>query len=344
MKWGANIDLIITDQYSHRSPGADAPEAGELFDEKFPYFVPQEEYEIIDAGASYNGGHPPATLKFGDKEFPNSRRDKTPPTFLGVEQTAWLRSEIKRARAPWKIWGNSLPTLTWRSDPQNLPPDAPKWPGGGYAQFGGADWSTQPTERGEIFDAIREAGITGLTILAGDRHSFWAGLPSKSLPPKPFDPVGLEFIVGSISSPGALEAAEHRLPKDLPLRGMYLRDRPGSPKPEHTMNMLVRHGVRSAIEYGKSGDIATARALSNPDCSPHLSFVDIAGHGYATVKVTPDSLDTEFVCIERPVTRSTSPDGGPLRYRVLHHARLWKKGEPPKLEQRVIEGDPRLSI
>jgi alkaline phosphatase D len=110
------------------------------------------------------------------------------------------------------------------------------------------------------------------------------------------------------------------------------------------MNMLVRHGVRSALEYGRSGDVAKARALSNPDCSPHLSFVDIAGHGYATVRVTPDSLETEFVCIPRPVTRNTSPDGGPLRYRVAHRARLWKKGERPKLEQRVIEGDPKLSV
>jgi alkaline phosphatase D len=53
---------------------------------------------------------------------------------------------------------------------------------------------------------------------------------------------------------------------------------------------------------------------------------------------------TEFVCIQRPITRSTSPDGGPLQYRVLHRARLWKRGERPRLEQRVIEGAPSLSI
>jgi alkaline phosphatase D len=263
---------------------------------------------------------------------------------LGVEQKAWFLSRLKASRAPWKIWGNSLATLSWRADPQNLPPGSPTWGGAGFATFGGGDWSTLVAERGEIYDAVREAGITGLAIVAGDRHSFWAGLPARSLPPRTFEPVGVEFVVGSVSSPGVLESAEHRLPKDVPLRGMYLADRPGASKPEPTINMLVRHGVRSALEYASSGDIAKARALSNPDLSPHLSFVDLGGHGYATVRVTPDALETEFVCIERPIARSTSPDGGPLRYRISHRARLWKRGERPKLEQRVLEGSPTLSI
>jgi alkaline phosphatase D len=57
----------------------------------------------------------------------------------------------------------------------------------------------------------------------------------------------------------------------------------------------------------------------------------------------PDMLESEFVCIERPIARSTTPDGGPLRYRVLHRARLWKGGEHPTLEQQV-EGAPDLSM
>jgi hypothetical protein len=38
------------------------------------------------------------------------------------------------------------------------------------------------------------------------------------------------------------------------------------------------------------------------------------------------------------------PDGGPLRYRVVHTASLRKPGERPLLRQQVIEGDPGLSI
>ncbi len=62
------------------------------------------------------------------------------------------------------------------------------------------------------------------------------------------------------------------------------------------------------------------------------------------MRVAPDLLETEFVCIARPVERSTAPDGGPLRYRVLHRAKLWKKGERPKLDVHVLEGAPDLSL
>jgi alkaline phosphatase D len=35
------------------------------------------------------------------------------------------------------------------------------------------------------------------------------------------------------------------------------------------------------LEYAKSGDLQKARALSNPEVAPHLSFADIGRHGYA---------------------------------------------------------------
>jgi alkaline phosphatase D len=70
----------------------------------------------------------------------------------------------------------------------------------------------------------------------------------------------------------------------------------------------------------------------------------MGGHGYALVRASSAAIETEFVAIPRPLERSATPDGGPLAYRVSHRASLWKAGEPPKLEQRVLEGDPKLSI
>jgi alkaline phosphatase D len=108
--------------------------------------------------------------------------------------------------------------------------------------------------------------------------------------------------------------------------------------------MLLRHGVRSCLEYQKTGDIVKARSLSNADLSPHLSFVDMGGHGYAVVTASSTAFDTEFVCIPRPLERAATEDGGPLLYRVRHSTKLWRRGEAPKLEQQVVEGDPRFSI
>jgi alkaline phosphatase D len=98
------------------------------------------------------------------------------------------------------------------------------------------------------------------------------------------------------------------------------------------------------LEYAKSGDIAKAQALRNPDSAPHVSFTDMGGHGYGVMRASIDRMDTEFICIPRPVERATTDDGGLLRYRVLHSAKLWAKGEKPTLEQTVLEGDASLSV
>ena len=90
--------------------------------------------------------------------------------------------------------------------------------------------------------------------------------------------------------------------------------------------LLPRHGVRSALEYAKSRDLQQARALANRELAPHLEFVDLGGHGYSKVRLTGDEMRTEFVCIPRPIERSAGDDGGPLRYRLVHVAKLWRAG------------------
>jgi alkaline phosphatase D len=206
-----------------------------------------------------------------------------------------------------------------------------------------SDWGGTYHERAEIFDAVRDAGITGFAIVAGDRHSFWAGYAAKALPPAAFEPVGVSFVGGSIISPGMVEANEHNLKPDNPLRPLYVAN-PGGGPPQPTVNLLLQHGVRSALEYARSGDLAKAHAASNPDLAPHLSFVDMGGHGYATVRVDGSTMVTEFVCIPRPVERSPGADGGPLRYRVRHEVPLWRAGERPQMRQTVLEGDAGLSV
>jgi alkaline phosphatase D len=346
LRFGRNVDLLITDQHSYRSEEPTGHPGAEPFSSPdFPNLFPQEALEILDAGRSWNGGRPPATIPFGGTEVPNFRRDQPPQTILGAVQKGWFLDRLRASTATWKVWGNSLGTLDWRADPQNLPAGLTMpWPGAGYAGFGGGDHSAAYVERAEIYDTVRDAGIAGFATVSGDRHSFWAGLAAKALPPAAFEPVGVAFITGSISAPGLVESLEHRFPKDHPLRPLFVADLPGKEKPQPAVNLLLHHGVRTCLEYQKTGDLEQARRLSNPDLAPHLSFLDMGGHGYATVRVTSNAIESEFVCIPRPLERSESPDGGPLRYRVIHRAPLWRAGERPRLEQRVVEGDPGLSV
>src|SRR5262249_20178862 len=154
----------------------------------------------------------------------------------------------------------------------------------------------------------------------------------KDLPPGKFGAVGVAFITGSISAPGIVESMEHKLPKDHALRALFLADRAGG-KVEPNINLLLHHGVRTCVEYARSGDLAAAKALSNRELAPHVDFVDMGGHGYSVARAAADRFEVEFVCIPRPVERSAGDDGGPLRYRVVHRAPLWKPGQAPKLER-----------
>ena len=69
----------------------------------------------------HNSGSPPQTIRVGDKEIPNFRKDEPPQSILGAEQKAWFLEQLKNSKATWKIWGSTMATLEERVDPQNLP-------------------------------------------------------------------------------------------------------------------------------------------------------------------------------------------------------------------------------
>ena len=344
LRFGRHVELILTDLHSYamEDPTSRA-EAAALTSKDFPMMMPQEALEVLDAGRTYAGGNPPEAITLADRRVENFARDKSAFTVLGREQKAWLKRTLKASGATWKVWGATNGTLDMRADPQNLPPGlGPPWPGKGYACFGGGgDFSGALTERGELYDFVRDQGVSGFTVVSGDRHSFWAGYAAKALSPAAFEPVGVAFICGSISAAGMAEATEHGL-KNHPLRPLFVSERePG--KFLTTLNLTLKHGVRSALEYDRTGDLAAAHRASNPENAPHAEFVDMGGHGYAVVTARAEAIETEFVCIPRPIARASTPDGGPLRYRVRHTARMWKPGERPRLEREVVEGDTGLA-
>jgi alkaline phosphatase D len=340
LRLGANAELILTDNRSYRSePLTTRVEAAPFRPTEFPAVVSEDVTEILDAGAGVPNASPPETIRFGGVDRPNPRRNGPPLSMLGATQKAWLLERLRVASTPWKLWGNSVAMLDWRADFQNLPSDVgPKWPTTGYALFGDDDWSGYRNERAEIFDFIARRGITGVATVCGDRHAFLAGVLSPTLPPRPFRPVAAEFVTGSISAPGLFEAMEYGLPRDHPLRPVYVHQPAGDGAAQAAINLSMMRGVRSSLELQRTGDMKQALAASNPEVGPHLSFVDVGGHGYSVVRLSPTELAVEFVCVPRPLERAPGGDGGPLAYRVTHHVRLWAKGEPPSVTRGAREG------
>jgi alkaline phosphatase D len=339
-RWGRNVELILTDNRTFRSePLGDRPEFAAFSAKGFPQGVPADIVEILDAGRTFSDGHPPATIEFDGASLPNPRKDAPAQSMLGAEQKAWFLDRLRSATTHWKLWGNTVAMLDWRIDFHRLPSGTgPKWPAGGYALVEDDDWSAYRAERAEILDFVRKAGIGGFATLAGDRHAFSAGLLSTSLPPRGFDPVAVEFITGSISAPGLFEAFEYSLAKDDPLRPVFVYEPASGDPKQNAGNLSMRHGVRASLTLQRTGDLGQALKESNPEVGPHLSFVDVGGHGYSTVRATAEELQVEFVCIPRPIERNQRGDGGPLAYRVAHTVKLWKPGSIPHIARTTHEG------
>jgi alkaline phosphatase D len=346
MRWGRNVELILTDNRTFRSePVMERTDAAVFETKGFPFVVSQHVMEVLDAGRAYNNGQPAETIRFNGVDVPNPRRHSPPQSMLGAEEKAWFLQRLRVSRAPWKLWGNTVAMLDWRIDFQNLPPEIePRWPTTGYAQFIEDDWSGYRTERAEILEVIRKEKIACVATLGGDRHAFLAGVLSASLPPQSFEPVAPEFITGSISAPGLFEAAEYSLPENHPLRAVYLY-KPASGGPvQPAMNFAAMHGVRASLALQRTGDVQQALKERNPEVAPHLSFADAGGHGYAVVCARADELEVEFVCIPRPLERLDVEAGGPLAYRVVHRVKRWAPGEAPKLERTAVEGTLPLAL
>jgi alkaline phosphatase D len=229
-RYGKHLDLLLTDQHSFCGEDpSDGEDIGKIFDPSFRGYFSEEAMIALDFGRAYEGGKPPAELSFREAKIPNPSKDKLPRTILGVEQKAWFKDQLRKSKATWKIWGNSLGALDNRVDWQNLPAGMAKnpWPADTYGIGRTDDFGAAYAERGEIYDHVRDAKITGFAIVSGDRHSFWAGYAAAQLPPRNFEPVGLSFVGGSLVSPGAMVGLEHGLRKEHPMRALFLADRPG---------------------------------------------------------------------------------------------------------------------
>jgi len=226
LRFGKNVELILTDQHSYRSEDpSDQPGADNLGADGFPVLWPEEFTEILDAGRAYNGGHPPEMI---DKGVPNFRKDSLPVTMLapsrrpGSSRLEGLESHMEG--------------LGRHQRHAHHARRLPEHPGRPYQALAGR--GLRRRRRGRLVRLHHRGGPRSMTssattrspgfaTVSGDRHSFWAGLAAKALPPKAFEPVGVAFITGSISAPGMAESLEHNT-KIGPLQSLFIVDRPAA--------------------------------------------------------------------------------------------------------------------
>src|SRR5256885_3127875 len=172
LRYGRNVELILTDNRSSRSESVmQRQDAAAFQSQNHPYVFSENAVNILDAGRAYNQGKPPETIRFNNRDIANFRKDEPPQSMLGREQKNWFMKALRASSATWKLWGNSVGMIDWRIDFQNLPDGVgPKWPDEGYGAVTIADWAAYRHERAEILSFIRTQEINGVAAICGDRH------------------------------------------------------------------------------------------------------------------------------------------------------------------------------
>ncbi|MCA8901982.1 MAG: alkaline phosphatase D family protein [Hyphomonas sp.] len=190
-------------------------------------------------------------------------------TMLGVDQEAWLDSELKRSvddGKTWQVLANqvvmakvALPKMQDTLTPEQIAAQDNSYVQQmiGFSALGLPSnldaWDGFPAARERLYDSVTRAGAR-LVTLAGDTHTAWANTLHDAAGKR----CGVEFGCTSITSPGSGSAV-----KDVPELGKLFSD-------------------------------------ANKDVDWHDPF----GHGYILVTLSADSATAEF----RKVSDILSPD------------------------------------
>jgi alkaline phosphatase D len=108
-------------------------------------------------------------------------------TFLGAEQKAWFKRAVVKSDAKWKLWGSETMVMSL---------DLPK-----YQHVSQDQWDGYSAERREILEHFLAKGVTNLTAITGDIHTFLAG-DMTTTGNVDGTPVGVELVGGSATSLG----------------------------------------------------------------------------------------------------------------------------------------------
>src|SRR5215208_5217651 len=109
LRWGRNVELILTDNRSYRSePAMHRSEAAPFQTQQFPYVLSDDVVEVFDGGREFDHGKPPDEISFNGARISNPRKHSSPQSMLGVAQKAWFLEKLGASAVPWKLWGNSV--------------------------------------------------------------------------------------------------------------------------------------------------------------------------------------------------------------------------------------------
>ncbi len=191
-------------------------------------------------------------------------------TMLGAAQKAWFLNEVTTSQATWKLWANEVMLMQLKA--------------AGFLYVNLDQWDGYPQERNQILKAVSSANVKNFVALTGDLHTFLAGYLKTDFS-NPFDsPVGVELMVGSLTSANLEEeilSAVHLPSAPVPAKGFGV--------PPNLLEPLVR--------------------LNNP----HIQYWNSSTHGYGLLTITPSQLQ----CVFKAVTTIRAPTAELVKLRTF---------------------------
>ena len=330
LRWGAMLDLVVTDLRSYRSPPVMTEEIRDFT--KGAPVPPVRLVKLLDAGRMANDGKPPETIEYGGREMANPRKDAPRGTHMGGPQRKWFKDVLKASKAKWRVWANGGPALQMRLDFSRIPFAGLE---DGYA---GTDaWQGYPGELEELMRFLKEEKIGNVVSVAGDYHAFAAGRLPVNPDAEELSYAAAEFLTASISSNSMYSMAERGTRDSGFFHRAVVFDDEGTAR-ENWNNTLV-NGLRAGILVNYTSSAYLLDMVRNERASPGLDYLDSNAHGYTLVTLGEEALQAVQVNVG-DVSRDAGPEGSPVLRRARFSLKAWEGGEEPMLEGPDFEGEP----
>ena len=319
LRWGARLDLMLTDSRSFRSRHAIPPERALQLSFHPHAVLPVAEVERWDAGRA---AEDPVV-------------DRPAGTMWGDEQKAWLKRTLKASDATWKICALSAPmapiTLDYTFVSGVVEPIETAL---NIDAFDG-----YPSERLEFLRYLREEAIDNVVCLAGDHHMHFSSVLGEGLE---CGPAANEFAVAGVSSTNYFRVF------DLQLRRMFsdgLVPRlfsDAGPNGERLawLNATVLYGHAQTSAWLDQGAPRGDALAAAPRRSTGLRYFDSDSYGIALTTAMKDRFECEYLVfahedVVRPALEDAPPNAPACRTVVTVPA-----GSPEQTAPKFLEGAP----
>ena len=184
-------------------------------------------------------------------------------TMLGATQKAWFLQQVTGSVATWKLWANEVMLCQYLIGP----------PGSSQVEFFDLDqWDGYPVERANLLGTIKAAGVQNFVTISGDAHLYLASYLKTNFNDPTEAPMGVEFMVGAISSGNYYDAMV-----EPPLNPASVPSLPGG-----------------AIRAAQTGLPLDGFEQLVQAYNPHIKFWNGATWGYAILTFTPQNMIVDF--------------------------------------------------